>query len=115
MDERVKRHTIVARRPRGTHKRGLRPTSKMKDSDVPLTNVILPHQKFDVGDFCKTRRFFLKSFLQVIDQRKRRPSDSRFSSSFAVDNLQIFLYFTQTRPFCQQLFRLWVKEIWQSF
>lgn len=54
-------------------------------------------------------------FLQAIEQRKKRLSDNRFSSLFAVDNLQIFLYFTQTRPFCQQLFCLRVKEIRQNF
>lgn len=113
-DGRVKRCILVARRPRGTHKRGLRPPAKMKGSDVPLTDIILPHQKFDMGDFYKKRRFFEKFFLQAINQRKKRLSDSRFSS-FAVDNLQIFLYFTQTSPFCQQLFRLWVKEIQQNF
>lgn len=80
----------------------------MKGSDVPLTDVILPHQKFDMGDFYKKRRFFEKFFLQAIDQRKMRLSDSRFSL-FAVDNLQIFLYFTQNCPFCQQLFRLWYR------
>lgn len=50
-DGRVKRHIIIAHRPRGTHKRGLRPPAKMKGSDVPLTDVILPHQKVGVGDF----------------------------------------------------------------
>ena len=70
-DGRVKRHIIVARRPRGTHKRGLRPTTKMKGSDVPLTDVILPHQKFDVGDFFVKQEDFLKSFLQAIDQKEK--------------------------------------------
>ena len=42
----------------------------MKGSDVPLTDIILPYQKFDMGDFYKKEDFFESFFANNKPKKK---------------------------------------------